>query len=313
MIKSEITKIFGVWANKNSELVITSKLILLYQRKGLDYLSKIQTYKITDNQFELFTKAVSLFSKSNEKAICKYFNKTRRKWIESGDKLDLQIPTQNKIFSIINSNNSLFILNGNETFLEFDKINNILIYKSDFSKETAFEQIEKIQVCKFQIGEKATQNTIGKCLTEWKLGASYFENNKNNDFTAQVITNKHSYIFTSTKWKDNKILYCRSARIKSNNEGSVFAQNIRLMKNNKDFTARMVEDNLKVSRKNIIINNRLFDAKKCVFIDGGEEIYWSLKEFSEDEIILNGCGEEYKFTRPTIESCGYEYFRLDNY
>ena len=107
MIESGLNKIYGVWTNENSELVITSKLILLYQRKGSDYLSTVQTYKIKGNQFDLFTKAVALFSKSKEKANCKYFCKTRRKWIESGDKLDLQTPIQSKSFSISNSKSSL--------------------------------------------------------------------------------------------------------------------------------------------------------------------------------------------------------------
>jgi len=309
---SNIEQLFGVWANDNSELVITNKTILLYQRKGTDFYSTVLMYKINTNQIDVYTKAVAIFSKFKEKASCKYFCNTKEKWIESGDKLDLQTPIRIKSFSIINSNSSLSISNDNETFLKLNKINNILTF--NFSINANFEQIEKIQVCNFKIGEKATEDSIGKCLTKWNLGSGFLEDDKENNFTTEITTNKHSYLFTLTKWNNDKILYCRAAKIKSNNKGSIFAQNIRLMKNSNEFTAKMAENNSIISKENILIQDHLFNPKSCVFINGGEEIYWSVKEFSEDEIILNGCGgEEYKHSRPKTKSENYEYFKYESY
>lgn len=313
MNNSEVKQLFGVWANNDSELVITGKMILLFARKGTDYFSSVATYKINESRIDLFTKAVALFSKSKEKASCKYFCSKKQNWVENGDELQLSAPVRKKSFSLINSNSSLSILNDNETFLKLNKTNNILTLNSNFSKKGDFKQIERIEICDFKVGEKATKESIGKCLIEWSLFSGYVEDEKEQNFTTEIHTNKHSYIFSQDKWRGNKFLYCRAARIRSNNNGSVFAQNIRLMANSNEFTAKMEEDNLLISKQDILIQNDLFNPKSCVFINDGKEIYWSLKDFSEDEIILNGCaGEEYKHSRPKIKNKNYEYFKYES-
>jgi len=310
---SNVEQLFGVWANKDSELVITGKMIMLFTRKGTDYFSSVVTYKINENRIDLFNKAIAFFYKSTEKASCKYFCNIKENWIESRDKLDLQTPIRKKSFSIINSNSSLSISNDAEIFLKFNKTNNTLTLNSNFSKKENFKQIEKIQVCNFKIREKATKVSIGKCLTEWSLFSGFIEDEKEQSFTAEIHTNKHSYIFSQNKWKGDKFLYCRAARIKSNNNGLVFAQNIRLMANSNEFTIKMEQDNLLISKQDILIKNDFFNPKSCVFINDGKEIYWSLKDFTEDEIILNGCaGEEYKHPRPKAKNENYEYFKYES-
>ena len=314
MKNSNIKQLFGVWANKDSELVITGKMILLYLNKETDYFSVLTTYEIYENRINLFKKAVAYFSKSSEKASCKYFNKMKENWEESGDKSDFPALTYKNCFSIKETNVSLIISNNEKTFLKLDKINNILTLYSIFSINQNFEQIEKIEMSDFNIGVKATKTNIGKCLSEWHLGSEYWEDDENQNFGAQIRTNKHSYIFNFGELQGNQILYCRAARIRSNNNGSVFSQNIRLMKNNKEFSAKMALNNLEKSKQSILIQDHLFNPKSCVFIDDGKEIYWSLRYFSEDIIILNGCGgEEYKHIRPTSTNDKTEYFSYERY
>jgi hypothetical protein len=110
------------------------------------------------------------------------------------------------------------------------------------------------------IDRKANKDNIGNCLQEWGLGSSFGKDDNGN---------------------------CKT----------IFAQNIRLMKNPKEFTAWMPDDNFEITRKNIVIDDSLFDPNVCTFTKSG--IYWSLKSSDEDLIILHGCrGEEYKFVRP---------------
>ena len=314
MNNSNIKQLFGVWVNEDSELVITGKMMLFYLYKGAEYISALITYEINENKLNLFTKAVSCFNKSTEKAICKYFNNTEKKWKENGDKYNFPAQTYKKSFSLNETKVSLKISNNDEIFLKLNKKNNILTFHSSFTKNQNLEQIEKIEIDDFKIGSKATKQTVGKCLSEWNIGSVFSEDDKKHTFTAKINTNKHSYIFSLDKFEGNHILYCRAARISSNNNGSVFAQNIRLMKNNNEFSANMVLNNLETSKQEINIKNDLFNPNSCVFIDGGNEIYWSLKDFSDDEIILNGCGdEEYKYIRPIKENDGYEYFKFESY
>ena len=314
MKNSNIKHLFGVWTNKDSELVITEKMMLFYLYKGTEYISALITYELNENRFNLFTKAVSCFNKSTEKAICKYFNNTEKKWKEIGDKYNFPAQTYKKSFLLNETKAYLKISNDDDFFLKLNKKNNILTFHSSFTNNQNLEQIEKIEMDDFNIGTKATKETVGQCLAEWSIGSVFNEDDKKHTFAAQINTNKHSYIFSLNKLEGNQILYCRAARIRSNNYGSVFAQNIRLMKNSNEFSANMVLNNLETSKQSIVIKNHLFNPKSCVFVDGGNEIYWSLKDFSEDIIILNGCGdEEYKYIRPISRKNKTEYFKYVKY
>jgi hypothetical protein len=311
---SIIKQFYGVWANEDLELVITGKIILLFLYKGTEYISALRTYKLNENGITLFTKAVAFFNKSNEKAICKYFSHIDNKWKEWGDKYNFSSQILKRSFFLKETETNIEIANNEETCLKLNKDTGVLTINSNFTKNQNLELIEKIEINDFRVGVKATKKTVGRCLAEWSLGAVFKEDDCNSSFSAEINTNRHSYTFTFDKWQGTQILYCRAARIRSNNNGSVFAQNIRMMKNNNEFTANMLLNNLEISKQDIQINNHLFNPESCVFINDGNEIYWSLKEFSEDEIILNGCGEEeYEYTRPITDNDNKEYFKYVRY
>lgn len=307
------SQFYGVWANENAELVITEKIILLFFIDGKEQISILKTYELNENQIVVYTKSVAYFNKSNEKANCKYFNRIDNSWKDWGDKNDFPEPIFQKSFFLKETEKSVEIANDEKTFLKLNKNTQVLTIHSNFTQNQNLEKIEKIGIVDFRLPTKATKETVGKCLVEWSIGATYEEDDKNNTFSTQINTNKHSYTFSFNKWNEMQILYCRAARIRTNNNGSVFAQNIRMMKNDNEFSANFPLNNMDTSKQEIKIDNDLFNPNSCVFIDGGNEIYWSLKSVSDDLIILNGCGEEYKYSRTIKENENKEYFKYESY
>jgi hypothetical protein len=120
--------------------------------------------------------------------------------------------------------------------------------------------------------------------------------------TIEIFTNRHSYVFTFNRRGDDIMVYCRAARIRSNNNGTVFDQNIRLMMNRGNFTAFMEPDNFAVSGQDIVIQDSLFTPNACYYGKAGTGIYWSVKSFNDTLITLNGCGQDYLYTRPHPDS-----------
>ena len=58
---------------------------------------------------------------------------------------------------------------------------------------------------------------------------------------------------------------------------------------------------LEVVVSKLVVKEEDFRSDACTYGENG--IYWSLKEVSENEIVLNGCGgEEYINPRPMINS-----------
>jgi len=164
------------------------------------------------------------------------------------------------------------------------------------------EGLTKIEsVSNDQPGEypKADKHNIGTCLCGWNLGTSFYESKSDSSFSASIRTNSHSYILSYNSSLDKPMIYCRAARISSNNHGSVFSQNIRLMYNKRGLTAFMAKDNLRMAASELIIDVSRFQQQVC-FVEEDGTRYWSLKEFDEDKIVLNGCGgDEYVYNRPS--------------
>jgi hypothetical protein len=177
------------------------------------------------------------------------------------------------------------------------------------SQSVQLQLVEKITVCPAYEMPYADSTNIGECLQYWQLGTVEYNLNPDN-LHIEIGTNKHVYIFYVTP----KILYCRAARIRHNNNGSVFAQNIRLMinANTEEKTAEMDGNNLKISTTDVQIDNTLFKPDVCVFDIHGT--YWSFISSASDVIKLNGCGETYTYGRPSIEDKEVvEWFKYESY
>lgn len=156
---------------------------------------------------------------------------------------------------------------------------------------------------------KATdRNAIGLRLQEWQLG-TYMENGDGVYFV-QVGTNHHSFMFSNI----GGMIYLRAAALLQCNDGSLFVQNIRMMKNDNtgERTIHFFDNQLGFLTHLPAIDRKMFTPDKCFFGDNGK-IYWSYADHTPDNIQINGCGETYNISRRTPEDKYplMEWFKLD--
>lgn len=140
----------------------------------------------------------------------------------------------------------------------------------------------------------ASENNIGECLRLWNMGLNeeIFDIDGVPTFIGITVnTEKHMYIFEMTPGS----IYCRAARFVATNQGMVFNQNFR-----QGFEAYMLADN-REAREPLVIDDTLFQSDVCSW--NGKSVYWSLAQYNEEQIVLNGCqGEQYFYDKPHRES-----------
>lgn len=240
----------GVWANKDCELIRTENFVLYFERSGNQISATIQRIE-----------------KSSDKFVCKLIGKTIFKdSIVSYKYLNLKLDSliDPKSIGEVQPNGQLKInANGEQQTLHL---------------------IEKINIVASYDMSEVDKDKVGLCLQQWRLGTRLTLDYDQNSISFEAGTNKHNYCFVIQPG----FIYCRAAQIRSNNNGTYFAQNIRLMSNSNESTRYMTKDNRKLSSTDLIIDNSKFDSTKCVFDRNG--IYWSMIKFDKDAIFLNGCG-----------------------
>lgn len=172
----------------------------------------------------------------------------------------------------------------------------------------ALKKVEDIKIVQpYEKEQCKSKFNVGKCLQEWRLGAGY---GLSDDMTyCEVNTNRHMFVYMVSP----AMVYIRAAATRNNNNGTLFFQNIRMMKNQNtnEYTMQIEPDNFNITRNDLEIDNSKFQPNACTFNpDGG--IYWSLISFEPDLILLNGCGETYEVKRPVLES-DYEWIEYIPY
>ena len=160
----------------------------------------------------------------------------------------------------------------------------------------SLKKVEEINIITpYEMAQCKSKDDIGKCLQQWRLGAGY--GISDDMIYCEINTNRHMFVYMINP----AMVYIRAAATRNNNSGTLFFQNIRMMKNRNtgEYTMHIAPDNLNVSRNDLEIDNTKFQPSSCTFSpDGG--IYWSLISFEPDLILLNGCGETYQVKRPSI-------------
>lgn len=133
---------------------------------------------------------------------------------------------------------------------------------------------------------------IDRCLQEWQLGTVV--ETSGNDIVVMVGTNRNSFMYGIT----GGMVYLRAAALLHCNEGSLFIQNIRMMKNpnTKERSNIFFYDSHEFLTHLPRIDKSKFKPEQCVFAGDGF-IYWSYQSHTPDEIKLNGCGETYTYKR----------------
>ena len=156
------------------------------------------------------------------------------------------------------------------------------------------KKVEELNIVKpYDMPQCNSKTDVGRCLQEWRLGAKC--GIAEGMIYCEINTNRHMFVYMINP----SIVYIRAAAARNNNNGTLFFQNIRMMKNQNtdEYTMYIAPDNYEVSLKDLEIDNTKFQPNTSTLNpDGG--IYWSFISFEQDQILLNGCGETYQVNRP---------------
>lgn len=222
-------------------------------------------------------------------SVCIFFEKT-----PTGLRAFLNVPTQ-EIYSCTTYKDSTFVVETTASLILIDEVKTIngAAVKTLRIGDKVMSKVEEITTCKpYEKSCANSRSDIGKCLQEWRLGAKF---GKDGDvFMCEVNTNRHMFVYMV----NTHMIYIRAAATANNNNGTLFFQNIRMMRNNNtgEITSYIEPDNYNIAANDLMIDNSKFNPNACVFNpDGG--IYWSLISFTADQIQINGCGETYYINR----------------
>lgn len=119
---------------------------------------------------------------------------------------------------------------------------------------------ETIEMCEpYDMTAANDSNALADRLTEWRLGAWVKVDKTTNDIDAAVNTPRNMFVYNI----ENGMYYLRAARIENVNEGTLFYQNIRLMKNpnTKERTVYFSPNN----------QNEVLGALKLTWMDSSQE------------------------------------------
>lgn len=222
-------------------------------------------------------------------SVCIFFEKTL-----TGLRAFLNVPTQD-IYSCTTYKDSTFVVETTAPLILIDEVKTIngAAVKTLRIGDKVMSKVEEITTCKpYEKSCANSRSDIGKCLQEWRLGAKF---GKDGDvFMCEVNTNRHMFVYMV----NTRMIYIRAAATANNNNGTLFFQNIRMMRNSNtgEITSYIEPENYNIAANDLMIDNSKFNPNACVFNpDGG--IYWSLISFTADQIQINGCGETYYINR----------------
>jgi len=273
----------GIWANENAEYARTKEFSLLFLRR------KNQVFSILSHVDSSVTNVgMAIYDIENKICSAKVLDyKTGKALFELGDALVI------KLGAIIIEN----FISDEELILSLDGCD---AEKLDF--------VERINISDPYEMPTANKDNVAECLTYWGLGTSI--SHDKNLWSFNIETCSHSYTFTLGMLDGGSICYGRAARVRYYKEGTVFAQNIRLMSKQNEFTVKMPLNNLEVAAAKVVADETFFNSHVCT--TKSENIYWSLKSVSPEEILLNGCGgQTYVISRPHVDSKEIvEWFKL---
>jgi len=299
---------YGVWADAETELVRTGRFSIIFEKRGEFEVSALSTISYMNDSVIIDKRGEAVFDTAH-KAI-----HIKMRDLLKGDSLLVEhdslgmIELSRNVCAVEKIKNRLVLKVNGDVIEEYYPVEDRLYLVRPDGTRRELERVEKLTLAEAYDMPTAKAENIGECLQRWQLGTGFQKHEEGFITGITVNTNRHSYIFYYT---DNMI-YCRAARLRHNNNGSLFAQNIRMMYNNREFTASMPENNLTETSAEVEIVDSLFDPKICVFAENG--IYWSVKDYTSDEITLNGCGQEYFIKRHDRDSNEIlEWFEYDEY
>lgn len=144
----------------------------------------------------------------------------------------------------------------------------------------------------------ATADNLAECLQQWHLGVYELVSvYGNKSFFEGIILNtpKHMYIY---KARESGQIYIRAARYRCDSKGIAFHQNYRQFYE-ADHPASahhvILTDN-RASMQELEINTDYFVPNTCNLDQN--TFYWSVRKYTQNQILLNGCGGETYYWSP---------------
>lgn len=268
-------------------LIITLMLVLCCSARATTNLSALTGVWSADNAEAVITDSICIF----------YCQK------DSVMKAFLEIPTAGISSKTIFMQDGSVITTSDNAPLEITNTSSGITISG-----IPLKKVEDINPVKpYELPQCNSKFDIGKCRQIWRLGAGYGKSEEM--IYCEVNTNRHMFVYMVSP----SMTYIRAAATRNNNLGTLFFQNIRMMKNNNtnEFTMYFQPNNYTFTRNDLYIDNTKFQPNSCTFdTDGG--IYWSVISSEPNLILLNGCGETYQVKRHEIES-DMEYFEYVPY
>ena len=268
-------------------LIITLMLVLCCSARATTNLSALTGVWSADNAEAVITDSICIF----------YCQK------DSVMKAFLEIPTAGISSKTIFMQDGSVITTSDNTPLEITNTSSGITISG-----IPLKKVEDINPVKpYELPQCNSKFDIGKCLQIWRLGAGYGKSEEM--IYCEVNTNRHMFVYMVSP----SMTYIRAAATRNNNLGTLFFQNIRMMKNNNtnEFTMYFQPNNYTFTLNDLYIDNTKFQPNSCTFDTNGG-IYWSVISSEPNLILLNGCGETYQVKRHEIES-DMEYFEYVPY
>jgi hypothetical protein len=268
-------------------LIITLMLVLCCSARATTNLSALTGVWSADNAEAVITDSICIF----------YCQK------DSVMKAFLEIPTAGISSKTIFMQDGSVITTSDNAPLEITNTSSGITISG-----IPLKKVEDINPVKpYELPQCNSKFDVGKCLQIWRLGAGYGKSEEM--IYCEVNTNRHMFVYMVSP----SMTYIRAAATRNNNLGTLFFQNIRMMKNNNtnEFTMYFQPNNYTFTLNDLYIDNTKFQPNSCTFDTNGG-IYWSVISSEPNLILLNGCGETYQVKRHEIES-DMEYFEYVPY
>lgn len=304
---------YGVWADKDVELVRTARFSLIFYRCDDVIASTLHEITVDGNTVTFDPRATALFNNTYQSVELLAEDLLTGDDIRVSHNADSLPPLEQIMYRLEDTGSWVLLRSDGEICEELNSRTwELKIHLPDDTWHT-LQYIEEIALTEpYDMGMNVSRDNLGECIQLWQLGTSYRRNEDDPGWAFYVGTNRHLYTFTLSK----DFLYCRAARIRSNRFGSVFSQNIRLVVRGEErdsgFIGYMAEDNIEKAGTDVLIDNSKFDAECGIAYD--IDIYWSLKAIEDNLIRLNGCDQEYGRTPPEIDSPNMlEWFEFSPY
>ena len=251
--------ICGVYRSSQAEVVETEKFALMcYFTPGKDILGMTLFYGLKDKKY---MRAICERDQKNQKTAYAY--KTESNEIVSNDR-------SNGLISLLGSRFDPGII---------EKMRRLEVFKVDHSGKS-------LPI----VGEAGIQ----KCLKQWRMADSLYATLSKFNFS--LCTGKTEYIFSIAPKDDN--IYCGASYNKVFDlgmfSGGQFFR-IRNYKNNSQpWCGFQCDFSFEDRQINIPINE--CELGKC--IQSSKGLMWCIKRYTDDEIVLQGCGDdEYTYKR----------------